>query len=92
MPKEKDFERFTRVVLDEFKRLHERLDAIDDRFGRVEPRRADIETELTAIIRRLNALEEAVGSNSGYIKEVDDIRSRVRDIENHLGNNKKIAA
>jgi len=51
-----------------------------------------IEAELRGINRRLDLLEEQVGSLKGFSKEIDELRSRIRDIEKHRGITKKIAA
>ena len=51
-----------------------------------------ISRDLVSINRRLDKLEEQVGDLKGFAVEIDDIRARVKDIEKHLGLNKKIAA
>jgi len=51
-----------------------------------------IHSELAHINRRLNVLDEHYKNLKGVTKEIDDIRDRVRDIERHLGLDKKIAA
>ena len=51
-----------------------------------------IHTELAHINRRLDVLDEHYKNLKSVTKEIDDIRDRVRDIERHLGLNKKIAA
>ena len=92
MPKEKEFERFTRIVLDEFRRVHERFDAMDERFvavesrlDAIESRLSNIETELRDIHRRLDVLEEAARNYSGFTKEIDHLLKRVSAVEKHLG-------
>ncbi len=99
MPKEKDFERFTRLVLDQFKRMDERFDTIDDRFDGVETRLDSIDAnfdkiedrltsiahELADIRKRLETLEEAANNLSGFAKEIDHLLRRVAAIEKHLG-------
>ena len=47
---------------------------------------------LASINRRLEKLEEEVAGLKGFAREIDDIRARVKDIEKHLGLNRKIAA
>jgi hypothetical protein len=103
---ETDFEQFTRVVLDEFKRidgrfggLDVRIDAIDHRFDRIDnrltsidERLVNIETELRDIRQRLDGLEETVASHSGYAKEIDHLLKRVVAIEKHLGLERSIRA
>lgn len=51
-----------------------------------------IHATLADITRRLDTLEEHYANLKGITKEIDDIRARVKDIERHLGINKKIAA
>jgi tetrahydromethanopterin S-methyltransferase subunit G len=87
-----DLERFSRIVLDEFKCVHERFDAVDTRFERIEARLdsidgrlTNIEREIADIHRRLDALEELVDSQSGYAKEIDHLLRRIAAIEKHLG-------
>jgi tetrahydromethanopterin S-methyltransferase subunit G len=87
-----DLERFSRIVLDEFKLMHERFDALDGRFdhmeGRfesVEQRLTNIEHEVTAIHQRLDELEELVASHAGFTKEIDHLLKRIAAIEKHLG-------
>ena len=48
--------------------------------------------KLRDINRRVDALEKVVGTIGGFAKEIDELRARVKDIERHLGMNKKIAA
>jgi predicted nucleic acid-binding Zn-ribbon protein len=48
--------------------------------------------ELADINRRLDLLEQQFRNLKGVTKEIDDIRDRIRDIEKHLGLNRKIAA
>jgi hypothetical protein len=48
--------------------------------------------ELVAINKRLDTIDEQYKSLKGVTKEIDDIRDRVKEIERHLGINKKIAA
>jgi tetrahydromethanopterin S-methyltransferase subunit G len=92
-------ERLSRLMLDEFKRVHERFDGIDDRFDGVDRRLegldgrlTSIEAELKDIHRRLDALEEAAMNFSGFAKEIDHLLTRVTAIEKHLGLHKKLAA
>ena len=92
MTREADFDRLAKIVIDEFKNVHNRFDAIEERFNTVDSSFAHLHAELASIVRQLDVLEDAVGSLKGFAKEIDDIRDRVRDIEKHLGINKKIAA
>ena len=48
--------------------------------------------ELQEINECLNTLDENYKSLRGVTKEIDDIRTRVKDIERHLGISKRIAA
>jgi tetrahydromethanopterin S-methyltransferase subunit G len=75
---ETDFDRLSRIMLDEFKRVHERFDQIDENV-------ASLSSEVSSIHRRLAALEDAVGNITGFAKEIDHLLSRVAAIENHLG-------
>jgi DNA repair ATPase RecN len=100
-----DLERFTRLMLDEFGRVHERLDrhderfdAIDDRFDRIDRVLADhdqrfdrIERELLSVRTELDALNDKVENMLGYRKEIDHALERLSAIEKHLGISKKVA-
>ena len=55
-------------------------------------RLTNIEGELRNINHRLDILEEQIGELKCFSKEIDELRDRVREIEKHLGLNKKIAA
>ena len=48
--------------------------------------------ELADINKRLDLIEQSYANLKGVTKEIDEIRNRVKDIERHLGINKKIAA
>jgi predicted nucleic acid-binding Zn-ribbon protein len=80
-----DIERLSRLMLDEFKRVHERFEAIDTRFDTLDAKLSDIETELRDIRGRLEALEEAAQNTAGFTKEIDHLLKRVVVIEKHLG-------
>jgi tetrahydromethanopterin S-methyltransferase subunit G len=87
-----DLEKFSRIVLDEFKRVHERFDAvdrcleeIDRRLDSIDERLANIEHEIGDTHRRLDALTHLVDSQSGYAKEIDHLLKRIATIEKHLG-------
>jgi hypothetical protein len=89
---ETDFERFSRIILNEFKRVHERFDraeagsdGIANRLAGIDQRLADLGQEITAIHRQLDALEGLVQSQSGFAKEIDHLLQRVAAIEKHLG-------
>ncbi len=51
-----------------------------------------IRTELATLMRRLDLIDEQYKQLRGVTREIDDVRERVRDIERHLGMEKKIAA
>ena len=51
-----------------------------------------IEYELRDINRRLDALEEQFGNLKGITKEIDELRGRVKSIEEHLKARGKTAA
>jgi DNA repair exonuclease SbcCD ATPase subunit len=96
---ETDLEKFSRIVVDEFKRVHERFDQASERFdaidARLEKRENQLESidehltniagEITDIHRQLDALEDLVESQSGYAKEIDHLLKRIAAIEKHLG-------
>ena len=48
--------------------------------------------ELREINRRLDVLDEEYKNLKGVTQEIDELRAQVREIEKHLGLNKKIAA
>jgi archaellum component FlaC len=75
------------------------VDDIEDLDHKIMSLRATTETgflslrdELQEINECLNALDENYKHLRGVKKEIDDIRTRVKDIERHLGIGKKIAA
>ena len=78
MGRTNDFERLSRLMLYEFKRMHERFDDMKIEFG-------TLASEVADIHRRLDALEQAVGNVTGFSKEIDHILVRVSAIEKHLG-------
>lgn len=82
---ESDFGRLTRLMLAEFKRVHERFDASDARFDSIEPRITNIEVEMRDIRKRLETLDEAAQNTTGFAKEIDHLLKRVVMIEKHLG-------
>jgi tetrahydromethanopterin S-methyltransferase subunit G len=86
-----DLERFARIMLDEFGRVHERLDRHDDRFDNIEAELRSIRAELKNIRTELDDLSEKVENILGYRKEIDHALERVAAIEKHLGPGRKIA-
>jgi archaellum component FlaC len=94
-----DLERFTRLMLDEFGRVHERLDQHDDRFDKIDQRfnviEAELRTmhaELKTIRTDLDELREKVENIIGYRKEIDHALERIAAIEKRLGIDTKITA
>jgi septal ring factor EnvC (AmiA/AmiB activator) len=87
-----DLERFTRLVLDEFKSVHARLDKHDERFDSIDAALANLRAELKDIRVELDELHEKVGNMLGYRKEIDHALERIAAIEKRLGLDKKIAA
>jgi tetrahydromethanopterin S-methyltransferase subunit G len=94
-----DFERFTRLMLDEFGRVHERFDKHDERFDRIDARLTNhdqrfdnIDRELHSIRTELDDLHEKVDNITGYRKEIDHALGRIAAIEQHLGLDRKISA
>ena len=85
MGKTTDLERFSDIMLDEFKRMQDRFDAIDTRFDALENKITGIASEIADIHRRLDTLEEAIVNVSGFTKEIDHLLQRVSAIERHLG-------
>lgn len=85
MAKETEVEKLSRIMLDEFKRVHDRFDAMETQFS-------SLASEVATIHRRLDSLEEAVGNVSGFAKEIDHLLKRVGAIEKHLGLNTHIKA
>lgn len=81
---DEDFERFGKVILDEFKRLHDRLDGFDERFDRTDDQFAGVRSELADIRERAERLEDSAANFSGFPKEIDHLLSRVTHIEQHL--------
>ena len=53
-----ELERFTRIMLDEFGRVHKRLDRHDDRFDNIESELRSIRAELKSIRNELDELTE----------------------------------
>ena len=98
-----DFERFTRIILDELHTMQK--DASEFRnefnefrtgsraaFATMNSRLSHLEKEIATISSRLDAIEESIADVRGYAKEIDDLRNRISDIERHLGVARKIPA
>ena len=58
--------------------------ATSEEMSEVNTRLSSIERELASINRRLDALKEQFGNLKGVTKEIDDLRGRIRVIEQHL--------
>lgn len=85
MSVEKDLQRLSGLMLDEFKRVNERFDTVDDHLNGIGDRLTNIESELKDIHARLDELEQEARNFSGYAKEIDHLLTRVAAIEKHLG-------
>jgi uncharacterized coiled-coil DUF342 family protein len=94
-----DLERISRLMLDEFGRIHERLDNYDDRFDQHDARFDNIDAELRNLRAELKGLRielddlrEKAENMLGYRKEIDHALGRIAAIEKRLGIDTKIAA
>ena len=83
--KETDIEHFSRIMLDEFNRVHDRFDAIGAQFG-------DLREEVRVIRNQLDEFEKASRNFAGFAKEIDHLLGRIKAIEKHLGLHSSIAA
>ena len=66
MARASELERFTKLMLDEFGRVHERLDAHDERFDNIESELRGMRAELRGIRNELDDLRETVENMLGY--------------------------
>ena len=82
----------TKEDLKKFATRDEVRDIVREELEPIHSRLSTIEAELRDIRDRLDLLEEQVGSMRGYAKEIDELRGRVRDIEQHLAIKKHVAA
>jgi len=103
---ETDVERLTRLMLDEFKGVNERLDkheerfdlidqrfdAVDGRFDKVDSELHSSRAELALIRRDLHDLSERVDNVNGFRKEIDHALERIAAVEKHLDIKKEMAA
>ena len=80
-----DLERLSRLVLDEFKRVHERFDSLGGQFS-------DLRDEVQSIRKQLDEFEKAALNFAGFTKEIDHLLGRVTAIEKHLGLHNSISA
>ncbi len=92
MVKENYADKLSRVMLGEFQRVHDRFDVFDRRFVTLEAQYSSLMSEVAAIHRRLDSLEQAIGNVLGFAKEIDHLLKRVVEIEKHLGLNAHIKA
>jgi hypothetical protein len=72
--------------------MMEQFDHVDKQFRSVDGRFRERHSELAAIRRFVDRLEEQGASNAGFAKEIDHALARIAAIEEHLGINKKLAA
>jgi uncharacterized coiled-coil DUF342 family protein len=86
-----DIERLSRLMLDEFSRVHEqfgrvheRLDQHDQRFDRIDEELRGMRTELNSIRTDLDDLADKVENILGYRKEIDHLLERIAAIERKL--------
>jgi septal ring factor EnvC (AmiA/AmiB activator) len=79
-----DFERLTRIILDEFGRVHERFDDHDDRFDHIDDKFANVRADLKQLRSELDDLSEKVDNILGYRKEIDHALERISAIEKKL--------
>ena len=82
---ESDLQRLSGLVLDEFKRVHDRLDSFDTQFS-------DLRDEVQSIRKQLDQLEKASTNFGGFTNEIDHLLGRVAAIEKHLGLQNNIRA
>ena len=75
---ETDFDRLTRMMLDEFSDVHKRLDGheepfdtFDQRFDHMDEQFAGVHAELQQLRDGLHDLSDGVGNMLGYRKEID---------------------
>jgi predicted nucleic acid-binding Zn-ribbon protein len=75
---EKDFERLTRLMLDEFKQVNERFEAIDTRFDAIDARFDTLDARFDAVDHRFDTLDARL---SNIEVELRDIRKRLEALE-----------
>ena len=64
--------------------MNQRFEAVDKRFDEMNNRLTSVEHELQDINRRLDLLEESVAGMKGFSKEIDELRGRIKFIEQSL--------
>ena len=82
---ESDLERLSRLILDEFKHVHDRFDSFDAQLS-------DLRDEIRSIRKQLDDVEKASKNFVGFTKEIDHLLGRVAAIEKHLGLHNNISA
>ena len=87
-----DVERLSRLMLDEFGRVHKRFDDQDDRFDRLDAELTNVRATLKQLRSELDDLREKVDNITGYRREIDHALERITAIEKHLGIDKKLIA
>lgn len=91
---ENGFDRLARLIKSEgddirsemregFAKIDGRFVKVDEQFVETQAELRAIRHELADINRRLDRLEEDVDAMRGYSKEIDELRTRVRNIEKH---------
>lgn len=93
---EDQFDTLARMVKDGFDEFRGEMQIfkaeVSEQFAQVHAELRSIRDELRSVDRRLTALEDAVKDMRGYAKEIDELRSRMMAIEEHLGIAQRIAA
>jgi archaellum component FlaC len=87
-----DLERISRLMLDEFARVHDHLQQHDERFDNIDAELRNMRAELNGLRIELDDLREKVENMLGYRKEIDHALGRIAAIEKRLGIDKKITA
>jgi tetrahydromethanopterin S-methyltransferase subunit G len=81
---ESDIDRLSRIILDEFKRVHERLDEHDRRFDDIDADLSNQRATLKAIHNGLDELDSEMVNITGYRKEIDHALERIGKIEKNI--------
>jgi phage shock protein A len=86
-----DFDRLSRLMLDEFGRVHARLDKHDDRFDMIDDQLhkvdrdlQEVRTDLKSVRGDLDDLSDKVENILGYRKEIDHALERISAIERQI--------
>ncbi len=78
---ENGFDKLARLIKSESDDIRRDM---HEQFSEVKMDLRSIRTELLDINRRLDRLEESVEAMKGFSKEIDELRSRVKNIEKHM--------